>query len=582
MQRIMMKSKIHRATITGADLNYIGSITLDTRLMELADIREHEQVHVLDIDNGARFETYVIPGGPGDVILNGAAARLVHPGDKVIVITYAQYDEAELAKHEPRVVHVDEHNQPTMHSDPRGRAVTRRRPRRVVPLHDRTSPLPIPPCRRPGRPPRAGQRRRRALGRGARPPRGHVGHRGHQGRARVVGHPLRPGWCRRRARPGRRLARAARLRHARRRRGPLRHRRGARARERGPDAGPGAGRARRPLRRGRRRATSFARTREGGHSVARVVHAGGDATGAEIERALVAAVQARAPRSASGGWPPTCVLEHGPGRRRHRASVPTVRRTRARPQRARRHRRRRPVLRRHHQPRALHRRRHRHGACAPAPRSPTSSSCSSTRPRCTTRRCRARSSPRRCGARARSCATSRASRSCATSTRSPTSRRATSSPRRSAVAASTATSTTSGSTPPTIDRLPGAVPHDLVGVPRGRARPDPRLAAGRAGRALPLGWCVHRPRRRDDAARALGVRRGGVHRRARRQPAGVELAARRAGVRGARGRGDRRRAHRPRAHRCAARRRAVRRRSTPVTVRTGAGPVDPRGAAARS
>jgi aspartate 1-decarboxylase len=116
MQRIMMKSKIHRATITGADLNYVGSITLDTRLMELADIRDHEQVHVLDIDNGARFETYVIPGGPGDVILNGAAARLVHPGDKVIVITYAQYDEAELADHEPRVVHVDEHNQPMVHS----------------------------------------------------------------------------------------------------------------------------------------------------------------------------------------------------------------------------------------------------------------------------------------------------------------------------------------------------------------------------------------------------------------------------------------------------------------------------------
>jgi len=114
--RVMMKSKIHRATVVGADLNYIGSITLDPALMELADIVEHEQVHVLDIDNGARFETYVIPGGPGDVILNGAAARLVHPGDKVIVITYAQYDEAELANHEPRVVHVDEQNQPTMHS----------------------------------------------------------------------------------------------------------------------------------------------------------------------------------------------------------------------------------------------------------------------------------------------------------------------------------------------------------------------------------------------------------------------------------------------------------------------------------
>jgi len=116
MRRRMMKSKIHRATVTGADINYVGSITLDPELMALADIAEHEQVHVLDIDNGARFETYVIPGGPGDVILNGAAARLVHPGDKVIVITYAQYDEEELAKHEPRVVHVDEHNQPTMHS----------------------------------------------------------------------------------------------------------------------------------------------------------------------------------------------------------------------------------------------------------------------------------------------------------------------------------------------------------------------------------------------------------------------------------------------------------------------------------
>jgi aspartate 1-decarboxylase len=119
MQRIMMKSKIHRATITGADLNYVGSITLDTRLMKLADIREHEQVHVLDIDNGARFETYAIPGGPGDVVLNGAAARLVQPGDKVIVITYAQYDEEELADFEPIVVHVDEHNQPSVHSVPK-------------------------------------------------------------------------------------------------------------------------------------------------------------------------------------------------------------------------------------------------------------------------------------------------------------------------------------------------------------------------------------------------------------------------------------------------------------------------------
>jgi aspartate 1-decarboxylase len=116
MQRIMMKSKIHRATVTGADLNYVGSITLDPRLMELADIRENEQVHVLDIDNGARFETYAIMGGPGDCIVNGAAARLVHRGDKVIVITYAQYDELELESYEPLVVHVDDDNRPVVHS----------------------------------------------------------------------------------------------------------------------------------------------------------------------------------------------------------------------------------------------------------------------------------------------------------------------------------------------------------------------------------------------------------------------------------------------------------------------------------
>jgi aspartate 1-decarboxylase len=116
MNRIMMKSKIHRGTITGADLNYMGSITLDSRLMELADLHEHEQVHVLDVDNGARFETYVIKGGPGDIIVNGAAARLVHHGDKVIVISYAHYDEAELAAYEPLVVHVDDDNRPTVHS----------------------------------------------------------------------------------------------------------------------------------------------------------------------------------------------------------------------------------------------------------------------------------------------------------------------------------------------------------------------------------------------------------------------------------------------------------------------------------
>jgi aspartate 1-decarboxylase len=110
MRRRMMKSKIHRATVTEADLNYIGSISLDPELMAAADIREHEQVTVLDIDNGARFETYAIVGQAGQVCLNGAAARLVHPGDKVIIITYADYEEAELEDFQPTVVHVDQWN----------------------------------------------------------------------------------------------------------------------------------------------------------------------------------------------------------------------------------------------------------------------------------------------------------------------------------------------------------------------------------------------------------------------------------------------------------------------------------------
>jgi aspartate 1-decarboxylase len=108
----MLKSKVHRATVTGSDLNYVGSITMDPELLEAADIREHEQVHVLDIDNGARFETYTITGarGSGEITINGAAARLVHTGDKVIVVSYAEYDEAELDSYEPRVVHVDTDN----------------------------------------------------------------------------------------------------------------------------------------------------------------------------------------------------------------------------------------------------------------------------------------------------------------------------------------------------------------------------------------------------------------------------------------------------------------------------------------
>ncbi len=108
MQRTMLKSKIHRATVTGSDLHYVGSITIDPELLGAADILEHEQVHVVDVDNGARFETYTIAGEPGSgtMQINGAAARLVHTGDTIIVISYAQYDAAELDRYEPRVVHV--------------------------------------------------------------------------------------------------------------------------------------------------------------------------------------------------------------------------------------------------------------------------------------------------------------------------------------------------------------------------------------------------------------------------------------------------------------------------------------------
>ena len=109
MQRTMLKSKIHRATVTACDLHYVGSLTVDADLLDAADILEHEQVHVVDVDNGARFETYTIAGerGSGTVQVNGAAARLVHRGDTIIVISYAQYDRAELRAHDPVVVHVE-------------------------------------------------------------------------------------------------------------------------------------------------------------------------------------------------------------------------------------------------------------------------------------------------------------------------------------------------------------------------------------------------------------------------------------------------------------------------------------------
>jgi aspartate 1-decarboxylase len=113
VQRTMLKSKIHRATVTDCDLHYVGSITIDPELLEAADIREFEQVAVVDVDNGARFETYTIAGEPGsgDMKVNGAAARLVHRGDTIIVISYGGYDPDDLEHYNPRVVHVGADNE---------------------------------------------------------------------------------------------------------------------------------------------------------------------------------------------------------------------------------------------------------------------------------------------------------------------------------------------------------------------------------------------------------------------------------------------------------------------------------------
>jgi aspartate 1-decarboxylase len=112
MQRQMLKSKIHRATITDCDPDYVGSITVDPELMASADLLPNEQVHVWDIDNGARFTTYVIEGKPGagEIQVNGAAARLVQRGQKVIVASFGAYDEQDLEAYSPIVVHVDVEN----------------------------------------------------------------------------------------------------------------------------------------------------------------------------------------------------------------------------------------------------------------------------------------------------------------------------------------------------------------------------------------------------------------------------------------------------------------------------------------
>ena len=112
MRRRMLKSKIHRAVVIATDLHYEGSITIDTELMARADIREWEQVAVLDVDNGARFETYAIPGGAGEIQINGAAAHLVDVGHRIIVLTYGEFADHELDRFEPVVVPVGEDNRP--------------------------------------------------------------------------------------------------------------------------------------------------------------------------------------------------------------------------------------------------------------------------------------------------------------------------------------------------------------------------------------------------------------------------------------------------------------------------------------
>ena len=110
MRHRMLNAKIHRARVTEADLDYVGSISIDPALLTRAGIHAHEQVAVYNLSNGARFETYAMAGGAGDCIVNGAAARLVSQGDRVIVITYGVYDEVELEEYEPTIVHVDERN----------------------------------------------------------------------------------------------------------------------------------------------------------------------------------------------------------------------------------------------------------------------------------------------------------------------------------------------------------------------------------------------------------------------------------------------------------------------------------------
>jgi len=125
MLRTMLKSKIHRATVTQANLHYVGSVTVDQDLMDAADLLPGEQVAIVDVTNGARLETYVIPGerGSGVIGINGAAAHLVHPGDLVILLSYGHMTDEEARSYEPRIVHVDAKNRVIqLDADPAGAA----------------------------------------------------------------------------------------------------------------------------------------------------------------------------------------------------------------------------------------------------------------------------------------------------------------------------------------------------------------------------------------------------------------------------------------------------------------------------
>lgn len=111
MRLTLLKSKIHRATVTDADLSYEGSISIDPSLCDLAHLHEFERVEIYNCNNGARFATYVIHGKPGDICLNGAAARMVQKGDLVIIASYAEFEPKEAAEHKPQLIFVDEKNQ---------------------------------------------------------------------------------------------------------------------------------------------------------------------------------------------------------------------------------------------------------------------------------------------------------------------------------------------------------------------------------------------------------------------------------------------------------------------------------------